>query len=60
VSTPIILYAVWRPINTVRMVNRIGTKLKTYKIYVIDNNNTLIPHYAMIVSEDGVSLENYF
>lgn len=60
VSTPIILYAVWRPINTVRMVNRIGTKLKTYKIYVIDNNNTLIPHYAMIVNEDGVSLENYF
>ena len=60
VSTPIILYAVWRPINTVRMVNRIGTKLKTYKIYVIDNNNTLVPHYAMIVSEDGVSLENYF
>lgn len=60
VSTPIILYAVWRPINTVRMVNRIGTKLKTYKIYIIDNNNTLIPHYAMIVNEDGVSLENYF
>ena len=59
ISTPIVLYAVWRPINTVRMVNRIGTKLKTYKIYIIDNNNTLIPHYAMIVNEDGVSLENY-
>ena len=60
ISTPIVLYAVWRPINTVRMVNRIGTKLKTYKIYIIDNNNTLVPHYAMIVSEGGVGLENYF
>ncbi len=45
------LYAVWKALNTVKIVNS-NNELDTYFIYIVENNN-LVPYMATIVNSNN-------
>ena len=57
-SADIILYAIWKGLNTVHIVNSAGTGFDVYLVYVV-NNNTLDPYKITVVNSAGTGLDTY-